>query len=423
MDAVNAALAALATRLGPYAPKLLGALVMLLAAWLVSRLARGAVLRLCQRRGLDDRLQTPGFSQMLANIASGLVWLFALPGLLETLELRGLLDPVNVMMSRIMGFLPNLVGAVVVFAIGFLVARILRQIVSGLLRAAGSERVADRLGLSTSLGEQGLAGLLGSMVFALVLLPVLAAALEPLGLDAVTQPVSHLLDTIVNLIPKVTASGLILAVATLVGRAVAGIVAGLLAGMGFDKLPLHLGLGSKRVAGGRSASELAGSVVMMAILVVALVQACEVMGFAVLTQMVAQLGATLASVAVALVVLLTGLWVSALAARTIQASAAPRAGALAQLTRVAILFFTGALALRQAGLPGDIVAIAFGAVIGALAIGVAIALGMGGQHVAAELLGDAVRALRGHAPEPVRPQATAAAAAAPSADAAPHQPS
>lgn len=420
MDAVNAALAALATRLGPYAPKLLGALVMLLAAWLVSRLARGAVLRLCQRRGLDDTLQTPGFSQMLANIASGLVWLFALPGLLETLELRGLLDPVNVMMSRIMGFLPNLVGAVVVFAIGFLVARILRQIVSGLLRAAGSERLADRLGLSTSLGEQGLAGLLGSMVFALVLLPVLAAALEPLGLDAVTQPVSHLLDTIVNLIPKVTASGLILAVATLVGRAVSGIVAGLLAGMGFDKLPLHLGLGSKRVAGGRSASELAGSVVMVAILVVALVQACEVMGFAVLTQMVAQLGATLASVAVALVVLLTGLWVSALAARTIQTSAAPRAGALAQVTRVAILFFTGALALRQAGLPGDIVAIAFGAVIGALAIGVAIALGMGGQHVAAELLGDAVRALRGRAPEPVRPQATAAAAP-PSADAAPHQ--
>ena len=58
----------------------------------------------------------------------------------------------------------------------------------------------------------------------------------------------------------------------------------------------------------------------------------------------------------------------------------------------AILFFTAALALRQAGLPAEIVTITFGAVVGALAIGVAVAVGVGGRHVAARLLERAVDA-------------------------------
>lgn len=384
--------------LGPYAPKVLGALVMVLVAWLAGRLVRAAVERLGQRARLDERLQSPGFSAMLANVGVGLVWLFALPGLLETLQLKGLLDPVNVMMSRIMGFLPNLVGAIVVFGVGFLVARIVRQIVTGMLRAAGSERLAEKIGLSGSLGEQGLAGLAGSMVFAFILLPVLAAALEPLGLDAVTRPVSNLLDTVIALIPKVTAALLIVAVAALIGRAVAGIVTGLLGGMGFNRLSGHLGLGEVPRTGGRTPAEIAGSVVMFAIVMVAVMQACEVLGFAVLTHLVASLGSVMAGVAVAAVVMMAGLWLSNWVAGLIREGASFNAPALAMLARAAILFFTAALALRQAGLPADIVTIAFGAVVGAVAIGVAVAVGVGGRDVAGRLLEEAVDALRTEPP-------------------------
>ena len=76
-----------------------------------------------------------------------------------------------------------------------------------------------------------------------------------------------------------------------------------------------------------------------------------------------------------------GLWLSALAAQSIVTSGAHQAQAWARFARVAILFFTAALALRQSGLPADIIVIAFGAVVGALALGVAIALGFGGREV------------------------------------------
>jgi hypothetical protein len=268
-----------------------------------------------------------------------------------------------------------------------------------MLRAAGSERLAERMGLATSLGEGGLAGLVGAVVFSFIMLPVLAAALEPLGLDAVTKPVSNLLDTVIALIPKVTASTIIIAVAALIGRAVAGIVTGVLSGMGFNKLSQHLGLGSTTRAGARTPSELAGSVVMFSIVIVAVMQACEVLGFAILTKLVVNLGAVLAGVAVAGVVMIGGLWLSNWVAGLIKAGSAANAPALANLVRGAILFFTAALALRQAGLPGDIVGIAFGSVVGAIAVGAAVAVGVGGRHVVGRLLEEAVEALRTTPPD------------------------
>lgn len=386
METFRHLMQSLAEGLGPYAPRLVGALAILVVAWIGALVAQGALLRVGAKARLDERLHHPGMSALLGNIARYAVWLFALPALLGTLELKGLLDPVNAMLSRMLGFLPNLFGAVVILGVGILVAGIVRQIVTGLLRAAGSEKVAAQLGMSQALGKNSLAGIAGSVLFTLLLLPTLAAALEALGLASVSKPVGQLLDKVFDMIPRVISAAIILGVAALIGRALASAAGGVLAGMGFNTLPAKLGLSGNVRAGGREPSELAGTVVMVAVMFVALTQACEVIGLPVLTDVVATVGLVLARVAVAALLLLVGLWLATLAARMIESSAARNAPVLASLARGAILFFAAALALRQAGLPSEIVTIAFAAVVGAIAVGVAVAVGMGGRHVAGRLL-------------------------------------
>lgn len=386
----------------------LAAIGIVLAAWLVARLVRGAVARLAAARRLDERLQNPGFGTLLAQIAHGLVWLFALPALLDALNLQGLLAPVNAMMSRLLGFVPNLMGAAVAFGVGLLLAQILRKLVAGMAQAAGSEKLAERLGLKAALGERTLAGGLGSLVFALVLLPALAAALQTLGIDAVAQPVSHLLESVIGLIPRLASAAIIVAIAALLGRVLAGLVSTLVAGLGLNALPERIGLGPRWRLGGRDPSELLGLVVTASLVFVGLTQASEVLGFAVLTQAVATLGLVLANLLVGTLVLAVGGWLAALAAQAVAGSGWRHAPTLAALTRAGVLFFAGALALHQAGLPASIVTIAFGAVVGALAlglaVGVAIAVGLGGRPVAERWLARVV--------EPVEPQGTAAATAA-----------
>ena len=408
----------LGTYLGPYAPRLMGALTLVVAAWLGARLVRAAVLRLAVRAHLEQRLKSPDLAATLAGVAAALVWLLALPALLGTLELQGLLTPVNAMLSRLMGFVPNLVGAGVVLGIGLLVARIAKQVVSGLARAAGSERVAEKLGLAASLGEQGLAGMAGQVVFVLLLLPMLLAALQPLGLDALTQPLSRLFETLISLVPRLISAALVVGIAVLVGRALASLVSAALAGAGLDRLPERLGAGPLRLAG-RSPSELAGTAVMFALVLVAVAQATEILGLPVLTEIVAATGAALARLAVAAVLLVAGLLLAAMAARSIEAGPWPNARALAWAARGAILFFTGALALRQAGLPAEIVAIAFGAVVGAVALAAAVAFGVGGRDVAARAVERMAASFEAPAAAPLAPASASASASDATAGATP----
>ncbi len=395
MDQWRGLLEAAGERLGPYAPRVLGGLAILLLAWLFAWLVRSAVLRLAASRGLDVRLQTPGLGALLASIGSALVWLFALPALLDSFGLQGLLAPVNAMMARLLGILPAFLGAAAIFGIGLLAARIISQIVSGLLTAAGSERLAERIGLNTALGEKTLAGTVGSVVFALILLPTLTAALQTLGLDIIAAPVGHLLDQIFELIPKLIAAAVIVTIGAVLGRLLAGLVSALLTGVGLNKLPERLGMAPDLRVGGRTMAELAGGVVMATALLLAIMQACEVLGFTALTEAVAMLGSVLARLLVALIVIAVGLWLGTVASRVIAASAVANAALLGRLVRGAILFFTVALALRQAGLPADIVTIAFGAVIIGAALAVAIAVGNGGREVAARLLEKAAASFEG----------------------------
>ena len=64
---------------------------------------------------------------------------------------------------------------------------ILRQILTNLLAAIGADRLSERMGLAPALGEQRLSGLLGLVVYALILIPVLIAALNALALEAITR--------------------------------------------------------------------------------------------------------------------------------------------------------------------------------------------------------------------------------------------
>ena len=91
----------------------------------------------------------------------------------------------------------------------------------------------------------------------------------------------------------------------------------------------------------------------------------------------------------AALILLAGMLVANAAARRVhaqtRAAGRPQADLLAALARGAILFFVAALALYQAGLPAVIVSMAFGAVVGGLAIGLAVAVGVGGGPAATRL--------------------------------------
>ncbi len=381
------------TRIFDYLPRLLGPVILGFVAWIVATALRFVVRRALQSLELDEKLSDKAgledekaipLAKSVSDTVYWLVFLLFLPAILGALDLDGLLAPVQGMMDRVLGFLPQLFAAGLILFFGWLLARVLQRIVTNLLAAAGVDRIGEQAGLQTALGEQRLSGLVGLIVYVLVLIPVLIASLNTLKLDAVTRPASEMLNTILTALPLVFGASLILVIAYFVGRAVSGLLSNLLAGVGFDSILVKLGIGKEPSGGAATPSAIVGHLVLVAIMLFASIEAVDMLGFDVLGALLAEFLVFAGQILLGLVIFGVGLYLADLAAKTVQASASAQARLLSLATRISIVVLAGAMALRQMGLANEIITLAFGLLLGAIAVAFALAFGLGCREIAAE---------------------------------------
>lgn len=375
-----------------YVPRLFGAVALLAMAWGIA-----TVLRIIVRRGLtalriDERIggrveggQSLSMTQTLGDVVYWVVFLVFLPAVLDALELGGLLAPVNSLLSKVMSFVPNLLAAAVIVAVGWFVATLLRQIVSNLSMAVGVNRLADRVGLTTAFGSQRLSGLLGLIVYVMVFIPVILAGLNALQLEALTTPVSSMLNRMLAALPSIFAAVVVLAIAYFVARLAAGLVTSLLTGIGFDSLPRRLGV-SRVVIQNGALSRAIGQLVMLGIMLFATLEALRLLEFNGLASLLSQFLVLVGQIVMGVIILGAGLYLANLAGSLLRSAGVPRADLLSAVARVAIIILAGAMALRQMGLANEIINLAFGLLLGAVAVAAGLAFGLGGREQAAHML-------------------------------------
>jgi hypothetical protein len=364
----------------------------------LDRVEARARARLEGREERRDDGRTTSLAETLGTAVFYLVLLLFLPAILDTLELGGILGPVEALVAEVLSFLPNLFLAAVILIVGAFVAKILRRIVENLLAAAGADRLSEDVGLHRATGGTRLSSLLGLVVYILVLIPVIVAALQALDVAAVTGPASAMLAQFLEAIPRIFVAALILGIAYVVGRLVASLVASLLAGVGFDRL--FEGLGFRTAArevrqptdpgaaaethalDPKTPSGLVGWVVLVGVMLFAATEAAAALGLAALAVLIAEFTVLAGQILLGLVIFAVGLYLANLAYSAIKSNASEQSDVLAVAARVSILVFAGAMALKQMGLADSIVNLAFGLVLGAIALAAAIAFGWGGRDAA-----------------------------------------
>lgn len=389
LGAVAAPVSSLLNELAVFLPRLGGAALLLLFAWVVATVLQRLVGGALKAANLDGRLGVGAdsdppkapVSDSLANVVYWLVFLLFLPALLGALALEGLLAPVQSLVDSLLGFLPDLVGAGLILLVGWFIASLLRRIVTNLLAAAGANGFAERVGLKQAIGPRPFSDLVGLVVYVLVLLPVLIAALNALALDAVTAPASQMLGTILNAIPSLFGAALLIGIAYVVGRLVSTLVATLLSGAGFDGIFEKLGMPKPADSGPRP-SQMAGTLVLVALMLFASVEAANMLGFAALAGLLSQFLVLAGHVLLGLAIFGVGLFLSRVAHRAVRASGMPQAGLLATAARASVIVLAAAMALGQLDLANEIVNLAFGLALGAIAVAAALAFGLGSRDVA-----------------------------------------
>lgn len=391
LTVVTEPLNALLSEVGAFAPRILAAAALLLFAWIVATILRKVVSVALRAIDVDRRIGAQAgvaeeealpLSSTLADAIYWLVFLLFLPAVLGALNIEGLLEPVRGIVDEVLGFLPNLFAAGVVLAAGWFVARLVQRIVTNLLAASGIDAFGERIGLGPSLGTRNLSGLVGLIAYVFILVPVIVAALEALEMDAVTVPAADMLSRFLDAVPLLFAAALLLTVAYFVARLVADLATNVLASAGFDKVMAHIGLGQLEEPVGRRPSKIVGTLIVVAVMLFASIEAAGLLGFDALAGLLSSFAYFVGDVVLGLVVFGIGLYLARLAAEAISASGMAQAGTLAGAARVAIVILAGAMALRQMGVAEDIVNLAFGLLLGAVAVAAALAFGLGARDVA-----------------------------------------
>ncbi len=376
-----------------YLPQLLGAAALFIIAWLLATILRKIITTGLHAFKLDEKINEKTsdnipLSKSLGDIAYWLVFLIFLPGILGALNLGGILQPIQGMLNKILDFLPNVLTAAVIILVGWFVAKIIRQIVTSLLSAIGTDSFSEKIGLNKSLGSQKLSSLIGMILYILILIPILIAGLNALKLDAITRPASNMLNQILQIIPAIFAAAVILAISYVIAKVLSGFIENLLSGIGFDNLFVKLGLQKENPLSGKTPSKLVGYIILVTIMLFAFIEAFNTLGFEKLSEMVSQFTVLGGHILFGIVILGVGLFFANLAADVVKESSVANSNILATVARFAIIILAGAMALRQMGLANEIINMAFGLLLGAIAVAAAIAFGIGGRDLAAKKLSE-----------------------------------
>ena len=380
LDRISNPFAQMVAQIIGYAPRLVAGTILVLLAWLIATLIQALVHRALAASTLGERLsKEAGMEPMSRTVANVLFWLVILlfvPSILAAFELRGLLEPVQQMLSRLLDMVPNVFGAAVIGFVGWLVAKVLRGLVTNLLAAAGADKMGSQIGLADAVKLSRLAG---TIVFILVFVPTLIAALDALRVEAISRPATEMLEHLLAAVPNLIAAALILVVTWYVAKFAADLLSRLLGGMGLDTIPEKLGIGSA-FKGTLKPSGLVRGLALFFAMLFATVEAAHRLEFTQVRDLVSMFIKFGGEVVLGASILVIGFWLASLAHDAIS-RASERAG-LARLARVAILGLVIAMGLRAMGIADDIVNLAFGLTLGAVAVAFALAFGLGGREAA-----------------------------------------
>ncbi|MCL4713309.1 MAG: mechanosensitive ion channel [Hyphomonadaceae bacterium] len=395
-----------------WGPRIVLAVLILVVAHFAAKAVKWAIAKgvdripfLSRRDGAAGAKPAVDIGERIGEVAYWLVWLL---GLMAALAQLGpwadpVVRPLNGMVANFFNYLPNVVGALLIFVIGFALATIVRRMVEAMVEAVELDRRLVDAGLTHTPRGPGLSRLLGILVFTLIIIPVAIAALEALRISAISEPATAMLREILETIPRVIGAALIIFIAYVVGRWIMTLTEEGLRSIGFDdiiasianaepvrvgreRMDLTRGVDTMARFGGFPPSRMIGLAVLIGIVLFAAVEAARLLGFSAMAVMLGEVLMLASRVLFGAVIIALGILLANILAAAARREGKPSSEIISTLVRWGVIALATAVGLRFMGLANDIIVLAFGLILGAVAVAVAIAFGVGGRDAAKRLL-------------------------------------
>ena len=384
LNSISTPFANMVNQVLTFIPNIIAAVAVGVVGWVIATVARTAINAALAKTSMDERLSAKaGVKPMSSTIADMVYWfilLIVLTMVLGQLELDGLFAPLTNMVDKIFSFIPNILIAGVVFVVGYIIAKVVRGIVTNLVSTFDVQKLATKAGLSE---QNSLPNIAGSLAFLVVIIPTIIAALNALKIDVIARPATNVLNKIMEALPNIFMAAAILIVTFYVVRMVANIIKGLLENTQINQLPAKVGL--EQTMGDKKISDLVGYAIIFFAMLFAAIAAADLLGFEPISAIITMFIAFGANIILGAVILFIGFWLANIIAGVVERSE-QGSQFLANIVRVLIMGLVLAMGLKAMGIADSIVNLAFGLTLGAVAVAFALSFGLGGQEAAARFL-------------------------------------
>lgn len=400
--------------------KAAAALAILVVTWIVAMVVKSLFTKLSNKIPALQRAGADGTSigSTIGSVGSLIVWMLGLVAILQVLGLSQVLTPIQGMVDGVLGFLPNLIGAGIVFFVGAMLAKVVRQLVQTALTALPFDKWLKTAGSKASslpgapatasagppppppgqpaapqahgqpqppAGYGAVPGgqsagssipkTLATIVYALIMIVVTIAALQILGIESISRPAEQMLQSIFDAVPLIVAAGLMLALGIFIARFAGDIIEQILDGVGVDRQLAQLDVlpADTRVV------PVVAKVAQIAIVLFFAVMAAQLLNFPQITTFLSEVLELGGKVIFGAAIIAAGFFVANLLARMLS-------GVGATIVKYATIVLFVAMGLKYMGIADSIIELGFGALVVGGAAAAALAFGLGGRDAAARQL-------------------------------------
>ncbi len=241
---------------------IIGAIAIFVLGWLAALVLAALTRKALAKFNVNQRMQRSTGSNyqvddILAKIVFWFVFIIGISGALNQLNLNSISVPFANMINQVLLFLPNLLAAIAVGVIGWVVATIAKNAANMALNKTNLDEK-----LSQEAGVKPLSSTIADVIYWFILLIVLTMVLGRLGLTGLFTPLTNMIDKIFDFVPNFLMAGLVFFVGLIIARVVRGIITNLVSGLNIQSLAAKAGVSEQN-----SLPNIAGSLAFLLIIV------------------------------------------------------------------------------------------------------------------------------------------------------------
>ncbi|MHA6246908.1 mechanosensitive ion channel [Pontibacter sp. CAU 1760] len=236
-----------------------------------------------------------------------------------------------------------------------------------------------------------LVNILRKVVFIIIFVPFLIQAFNALQLDAISVPANNILYRFTEMLGEIFIAGIILLVFVWGGKYLANFLEDLFRSMGLDRAATKMQLNTM-LGPTQSLSAIVANLIYFFLVFFGVITAVEILGLDRLAEILNQILEITGQILFGLIILAIGNFISLAIYNTMARS--KDSTFIAGVVRWAAMALFIAIALRTMGIANEIVELAFGLILGAIAVAVALSYGLGGRDAAGEHFRDIIKKFR-----------------------------